>query len=83
VEKFYAQPLSMEREEGELQLSFFLFFLMCFSMQLGWRASLPVITKKGRAFFLFFWLSSLFMGATKPIIANKQRAWIPRFFFFF
>jgi hypothetical protein len=41
------------------------------------------MTKKGRAFLLFFLLSSLFMGATKPIIANKQRAWIPRFFFFF
>jgi len=59
--------------KGSFSSPFFCFFL-CFCVQLGGRASLPIITNKGRAFLLFFWFSSLFMGAIKPIIANKQRA---------
>ncbi len=61
AEKLYSRPLSAERKGGGASAPLFLFcfvlfFFWCFWVQLGGRASLPVITSKGGAFLLLFFL---------------------------
>jgi hypothetical protein len=67
---------------GSFSSPFFVLFL-CFWVQLGGRASLPVITNKGRAFLLFFFCFLLYLWVQlSPSSPTNRELGFPVFCFF-